>query len=287
MSATWYDVLGVEPTASAEEIRAAWKDAIADLEPTDRRFRACNQAAEILLDADKRAAYDAELGPESEPEAVAPEPAEPAPAAPEPPVSLEKSYEPAPVVVQEASGFARLAQPISTTALAVLAALAATVAVLAAVVWFAVDAPAEDAESSVREARDTAADAMPVLFSYSYKTAETDRDQALRRTTGCFHDQLEELWDEALLPSIGEAKAVANSTIEKVGVVRSSDDGDRVELVVVLNVKTSSKAASNQEVLNFTVTMVDEDGTWLVEDVKGDNPFASGGEPESDECAGD
>ena len=30
---TWYDLLGVEPDASADEIRAAWKAAIADLDP--------------------------------------------------------------------------------------------------------------------------------------------------------------------------------------------------------------------------------------------------------------
>ena len=49
---SWYDLLGVEPDASADEIRAAWKAAIADLDPGDRRFRALNQAAEVLLDPD-------------------------------------------------------------------------------------------------------------------------------------------------------------------------------------------------------------------------------------------
>ena len=47
--------------ASADEIRAAWRAAIADLDPTDRRFGAYNQAAEVLLDPERRAAYDAEL----------------------------------------------------------------------------------------------------------------------------------------------------------------------------------------------------------------------------------
>ena len=61
---TWYDLLGVEPgrrrpTRSA----AAWKAAIADLDPGDRRFRTLNEAAEVLLDPDRRAAYDATLAP--------------------------------------------------------------------------------------------------------------------------------------------------------------------------------------------------------------------------------
>lgn len=61
MSPTWYDLLDVEPTASTDEIRAAWKAAVADLDPTDRRFRRLSEAAAVLLDEDKRAAYDAGL----------------------------------------------------------------------------------------------------------------------------------------------------------------------------------------------------------------------------------
>ncbi len=54
MTPTWYDLLGVEPDASADDIRAAWKAAIADLDPTDRRFKTLNEAAEVLLDPQRR-----------------------------------------------------------------------------------------------------------------------------------------------------------------------------------------------------------------------------------------
>ncbi|MBC7276848.1 DnaJ domain-containing protein [Nocardioides sp.] len=63
---TWYDLLDVEPDAATDEIRAAWKAAIADLDPTDRRFRTLNEAAAVLLDEEKRAAYDAELAAREE-----------------------------------------------------------------------------------------------------------------------------------------------------------------------------------------------------------------------------
>ena len=56
---TWYDLLDVSRDASAEEVRAAWKTQIADLEPGDRRFDALNRAAKVLLDPAARAAYDA------------------------------------------------------------------------------------------------------------------------------------------------------------------------------------------------------------------------------------
>ena len=61
MNPSLYDLLNVDESASTDEIRAAWKAAIADLDPTDRRFRAYNQAAETLLDPKRRRDYDAEL----------------------------------------------------------------------------------------------------------------------------------------------------------------------------------------------------------------------------------
>ena len=87
MTPSWYDVLGVEPDATPAEIRAAWKDGISDLDPTDRRFKLRNQAAEILLDPERRAAHDADLSahePDEEPD----QPTEPTAAAA---VTLDKS----------------------------------------------------------------------------------------------------------------------------------------------------------------------------------------------------
>ncbi|UUZ60652.1 J domain-containing protein [Nocardioides sp. B-3] len=58
MTPSWYDVLDVEPTASPDEIRAARRSGIAELEPGSRRFQTLNRAAEVLLDEQKRSAYD-------------------------------------------------------------------------------------------------------------------------------------------------------------------------------------------------------------------------------------
>ena len=58
MTALLYDVLDVERTATTEEIRTAWRSAVADLDPTERRFRLYNEAAEVLLDPARRASYD-------------------------------------------------------------------------------------------------------------------------------------------------------------------------------------------------------------------------------------
>lgn len=87
----FYDLLGVDRTASADQIRSAWKTAIADLDPTDPIFRAYSGAAEVLLDAERRAAYDADLAPaEQAPSDAVSTEAAPDDVAPAQPVTLAK-----------------------------------------------------------------------------------------------------------------------------------------------------------------------------------------------------
>ncbi len=72
--ATYYDVLGVEPTASLDDIRAAHRlrlqlvhpdrhqgSSEAVLEEAARQTRLLNEAFEVLRDERQRAAYDADL----------------------------------------------------------------------------------------------------------------------------------------------------------------------------------------------------------------------------------
>src|SRR5215218_6746982 len=60
---TWYDILGVAHDASPAEIKAAWRSVTDRFEPGSgtSQFRLFNEAADVLLDPDRRAAYDAEL----------------------------------------------------------------------------------------------------------------------------------------------------------------------------------------------------------------------------------
>ena len=61
---TWYDVLGVSHDATPAEIKAAWRNATDKFEPGSGsgQFRMFNEAADVLLDPDRRAAYDRSLG---------------------------------------------------------------------------------------------------------------------------------------------------------------------------------------------------------------------------------
>lgn len=75
MTESLYDVLGVEPAATESEIKNAWRSLVTVLGPTDHRFGSINEAASVLLDADKRAAYDATLIESTPAPTPTPEPA--------------------------------------------------------------------------------------------------------------------------------------------------------------------------------------------------------------------
>lgn len=70
MNPTLYDILGVSEDATREEIRKAWRDAADRFEPGEggstKQFRLFNEAAEVLLDPERRKAYDEQLAGRAE-----------------------------------------------------------------------------------------------------------------------------------------------------------------------------------------------------------------------------
>ena len=74
-----YDVLGLDPSASDEEVRAAWRTAVRSLHPdtrdghvpsaeADAALRLVNEAWSVLGDPDRRRAFDAGMPLEDWPE---------------------------------------------------------------------------------------------------------------------------------------------------------------------------------------------------------------------------
>ncbi|MBS4751914.1 hypothetical protein KG112_03710 [Nocardioides sp. zg-ZUI104] len=297
MSANLYDLLDVEETASTEEIRAAWKSAIADLDPTERRFRAYSDAAGVLLDADKRAAYDAELAAAREAEesaaAAAAEEAEPS-AEPEEPVAEDTAAED--VTTADASpddtdtetdtetdtDDAAVPDPTGPTipvlvAVGIAALLSAVLAVWVLTLPGArADEPPKDvAERSTRQERaaisaEGAAEKMvaPVL-SYNHQTMPADLERLTGHLTDRMADKQKAAWSE-LTKEAQAQKVVVEAKAAGTALTRVDPAGRRATVVAFID-QYVEKADSQPFVLRMWATMSlvreSDDGRWLLDDL--------------------
>lgn len=256
MSTNLYDLLDVDESASADEIRAAWKTAIADLDPTERRFRAYNDAAGVLLDADARAAYDAELAAER---AVAESAADAEPEAPADPkpTPADPTPEPAPEAQAAPTG-------PSTTALISVGVIAVLALVLAIGVLLLPGATGDDTAKAVSErntraeraalSAEGAAEQMvaPVL-SYNYKTMADDLERHRGYMTTTLADKQSRAWPEITKEAesqqiVVEAKATATA------LTRVDPAGDRATVVVYVD-QYVTKAGGKPFVLQMWATL--------------------------------
>lgn len=281
-----YDLLDVDESATRDEIRAAWKAATADLDPTDRRFRAYNDAAGVLLDDDKRAAYDAELAADRE----ADEPA--APAVAEPPAALAETDEPpAPEEREDAPAPAAAIAPTAESAgpprwAFVVAVAAGVISLLLLVVVLALpgtfggDPPSEraDAASEAAEsAEDAVSELVPVVLAYDYRTLDEDIDRASAYLTDEYAAERDELFDSTVEVDGGEltfreqvvkAKLVVNAAVTGTGLTRVSEGGDKALVVAFIDQESRKGDAAPQPLKMWaTLTLAREDGRWLLDDI--------------------
>ena len=191
MTPSWYDVLEVDPDASPAEIRAAWKAGVVDLDPTDRRFRLLNKAAEVLLDEQRRLEHDralaADAAADARAEEAGPEVAtvpvgEPDLAASETPVDAEAPpAEDAVVLARAHHG----PGPVTTGVLGLLAVLLLVATVVSLVAGGAPSAANDTASDALPDAREVAAARaaaeaaiVPVLCD-DYRQLEQDKQAAI------------------------------------------------------------------------------------------------------------
>lgn len=279
-SPTWYDVLGVPQDAAAEEIKAAWRQATDRFEPgsASGQFQMFNQAADVLLDPRRRAAYDASLAgstPDEQP---------PAPRPIEDPVVLEKPTEPAkrarrvrplnPVKPAKGEGpLVRTLGGLHPLLLALLAVLTVAALVVALVIGVKVDQKA--AVASARDEAPAAAEqSVKALFSYDYRKLDQDRKRAENYLAGSFQktylrnfDALEKQKDGT--PGLAvQSKAVVTADVQGSGVVDVNDDGTVVRVLVFVNV-TSRKGTGQPQIFQNRVamTMTKDGSRWLVDKV--------------------
>ena len=252
MSSTLYDFLGVHRGAEPAEIRSAWRALIADLDPSDPRFRAYNEAAETLLDPARRAAYDETLEPE--------EPPTPPAADPEAGVSLSKEdTRPAPAAVTEV-GRRRL--PLVPGWL--LAGLGVWVALaVAAVVLLWTQPSLASVEQSSTDAKVAAQTAIEPILSYDYRTLDQDQTDAHRYLTSGYKAQYDKAFNDLIRPNAASSKTVVTVKVVDAAVVR--EGADRVQVLLFINRPTTNKVRTVVYKDQVTVTMVEEDGRWLVD----------------------
>lgn len=280
MSVSLYDLLDVNEDATPGEIRSAWKVAIADLDPTDRRFRAYNDAAGVLLDADKRAAYDAELAAERTEAEAEETPAEPAEAAPK----MKAEPEPPPGEPEAA-----LADPVSsslpTWALFVAAGAAVLSVALLLVVSFwpgswGGDSPADQveqaevAEDAGVSAVDAATSAVPAVLSYDYRTLDADFAEAESYLTEEFADKRAALFEQeaesgmTLREQVVNDEVVVVARVSGTGLTRVSEDGDRATVVVFVDQDSQKgKGAPRSLRMWATLSMIADGDDWLLDDI--------------------
>jgi Mce-associated membrane protein len=240
-SPSWYDLLGVAPDAPADEIRAAWRAAIADLDPTDRRFGSLNAAAEVLLDPQRRAAYDAELVP-AVPDTVPDSVPEPVAAGVGP--TRERRVVPGWLLVGVA---------------VVTLLLAGAAAVVAATVPS--DRSVDQASGAARAAAERAI--VPIL---SYDAGDLDASKAAAEgyLTGSYRKEYAKLFDGVIAANAPATGTVVQAKLVRSGVVRADDD--RVQVFLLVDQSRTNKAEKQPVVYKnwVTVTMEQVDGDWLV-----------------------
>lgn len=266
---TWYDLLDVAPDAPADEVRAAWKTQIADLEPGDRRFDALNRAAKVLLDPAARADYDARLAAE-ETEGPADE---------HPPLteveaerererlmrhrSKDQARERKGHEQQVLEGRARHALAVPTWLLAGLALVAA--ALVAATTWVWLADPAGDDEAA-RAAQTAAERAVVPVLSYDYEDLAGGQERAQALMTGKYRKEYDKLFTVIAENAPATKTKVAVDVVAS-GIVRASED--RVQVLVFVDRPTTNKASAEPVVYKdqVTLSMQRVDDEWLVDDM--------------------
>lgn len=263
-SPSWYDVLDVDATASAEEVRAAWRAGIADLEPGSRRFASLNAAAEVLLDPTRRAAYDASLAAasrEREPEA---------PAVIEDGDGDGAGQDPGRAGHDTTTGGGTTTRAVPATrgvptwVLAVAAVVLAGLVAACAWAWQSTSGQTE--EEATRAAQAAAERAIVPVLSYGHETLEDDQARAQGYLTSDYRVDYDKLF-AVIAENAPRTETTVQAEVVASGIVRSGQD--RVDVLVFVDRPTTNKLTPEPEIYKdqVTVTMQKVGDEWLVDNL--------------------
>ena len=294
-SPTWYDLLDVEPDAATDDIRAAWKTAIADLDPTDRRFRTLNEAAAVLLDEKKRAAYDAELAALEEAAVEDEDEADEETADVE--VAADAPDDEAPAGEEadadESAATGRTLPVLPTWGLVATGALALAAVIAAGVVFFGQEKVATVSNNNVTtstvegavgkqitrnhkllveeqgaDALEAAKKAVVPLLSYDYSKMDESKSKAHDVMTKDYREDYDRLF-AVLVDNVPETKTVVKTLAPvDAGVIRVSEDTVQILVLVDRQVTNAQRSTpiGYQEYAMLTMAKVGDE--WLVDKVE-------------------
>jgi len=293
MNPTLYDILGVAPDASREQIRRAWREAADRFEPGEgsstRQFRMFNEAAEVLLDPERRAEYDAQLatsgtaptvepttgpttGSPTEPTASVAEPSpessedEPAPRRPPLGVSLPRRT--------PSSNVEGSSSPAGGVPWAVVVVLGVLVAIAVGVAaYLTVQAERVEAyQQAVTRAPSAAENAAVAVLSYDYESLEADRDAAAKFLSPDYRTEYVDTFDKLVVENATETKAKVEAEVLASSAMATGADRDPGRVQVLLFVNQATTNASTEGTPSVALNrvrfdMVEVDGTWLVDGI--------------------
>ncbi|MBO9522906.1 MAG: DnaJ domain-containing protein [Nocardioidaceae bacterium] len=276
---TWYDILGVAPDATAEQVKAAWREATDKFEPGQGsgQFRLFNEAADVLLDPAKRAAYDAEIGTaEVEP---TPEPAPVVPGAPEVPEAAPDAQEAAP----DAPAKRRALSLTTVLAVCVPLLLVSLLVVVGSISGLKIGGLRIDSVSDRSDARDwdagtsaasAASRALTAVLAYDYRHLEADRDRAVRFfTPGGRKEYLKNFnllikgKDGQVGPAV-KTKTVVTANVLQTAVADATKNRARVVVFVNQSAVKGDKGTPAVFQNRVVVTMLHRGDDWLVDRIQ-------------------
>jgi Mce-associated membrane protein len=295
---TWYDVLGVSRDASPAVIKAAWRNATDKFEPGSGsgQFRMFNEAADVLLDPERRAAYDASLdGDQARVRPAGPSVEEPAPPPPAPlvdeptddgPTAVQPGTHTYPKAERRRERAERRARKSATRSAAdfeaasplagILAVVLALLTVLALVAagFFAFQARNDAQTADARDKAPAAAEnAAKAILSYDYRRLPTDRKRAEEFLTPKYKKDYEKtfkLLEKQKDGSPGAAIQTKTSvTASVVGSGVMDADPDTARVLVFVNQVSKRPGRDPQMFQNrVAMTMKQVEDRWLVDNLK-------------------
>ncbi|WP_017936537.1 J domain-containing protein [Nocardioides sp. Iso805N] len=266
LTPTWYDLLGVEQTASADEIRSAWRSSIADLDPTERRFATLNEAAAVLLDPDRRSAYDASISPASAEPVEATEPASPAEPVEAPDAPDERPRR-APYLVP---GWVLAVVGVVALAAVALAGVLAPRESAAKVVQADAELSSGTKVTRIEDravaAQAAAKEAIVPALSYDYRKLDTDQARAESYMTDAYRTKYDRIFALIKKNAPGTQTVITAKVVDS-GIVRV--DADRVQVLLFVDRPTTNKASATpipyQDQVTATMRRVGD--AWLIDNL--------------------